>query len=259
MLLMAVCCLPLLPSAVWATCDAIPGADALLRPGAVLLIGEIHGTAEAPRVIGNLVCAAREAALDVAVGLEIPVTEEAAAHRLLESGDGEEDLAAIAGDFWQRDYQDGRASQAMHDLLHALKRHRPGLHLFFIDNPAAPEGRDRFMASRVAATFRKRPDAVFIVLTGNIHNRLTIGTRFDADYEPMGFHVRELLPDTDVLSLRITHSGGAAWVCAPECGVRELEGRPGTMGVELRAPDDGAYTGQLHVGPIHASLPAKDR
>ena len=53
------------------TCPAIEGVASLLQPGAVLLLGELHGTVESPRFTRDLACHAATAGLDVAVGLEL--------------------------------------------------------------------------------------------------------------------------------------------------------------------------------------------
>ncbi len=81
----------------------------------------------------------------------------------------------------------------------------------------------------------------------------------------MGYLLESLLgSETELVSLRITGSGGSAWICtgseATDCGVRELEGQDDLpMGIELFADSrDAAFSGRLHVGPITALPPAKN-
>lgn len=195
-----------------AECDAIPGTDSLFRPGVAILLGEIHGTNEGPGAVAALACAAVNSGYPVTMGLEIPITEEERLDRYAASaGSPAARDSLIAGEFWQRDYQDGRGSAAMADLIVSL-RHlgadtAADLHVLLIDDPSAPEGRDRFMADRLGTEMSERPERLYIVLTGNVHNRLTIGSAFDADYEPLGYLLWLENPDIDVLSLEMVHAG----------------------------------------------------
>ena len=175
-------------------CVALANGARLAGPGAVVLLGEIHGTVEAPTVVASLVCQALTAGRSVTVGLEIPIAEAAAIQSFLTSPDStvaRERL--LAGAFWQRDYQDGRSSAAMIHLLETLARYRAAtdaLRVVLIDDPSFAGGRDAHMAQAVADAIVARPDDVLVTLTGNLHNRLTRGTR----YAPMGYRLRRLLP-----------------------------------------------------------------
>ncbi len=46
------------------------------------------------------------------------------------------------------------------------------------------------MADHILSSIERRPEAVHVVLTGNLHSRTTRGNRFDPEYEPMGHLVR---------------------------------------------------------------------
>ena len=106
-------------------CRPIPGLDPLLTHGRVLLLGEIHGTDQAPRFTLDVVCAAAAADLPVIVGLEIPTREQPLVDRFLASTGAPGDRPALLrGSHWQSDYQDGRGSAAMADLLDGLRRLR---------------------------------------------------------------------------------------------------------------------------------------
>src|SRR6185503_18849030 len=55
-------------------CTPIAGAQSLLRRGAAVMLGEIHGTEQAPRFLGDLACAAvTERRLPVTIALELPL------------------------------------------------------------------------------------------------------------------------------------------------------------------------------------------
>ncbi len=102
-----------------AVCDspvAIP--EGLIRPGGIVLFGEIHGVRELPAVFGDIVCTVAASGLPVEVGLEMPKGEQPIVDRFMgSSGSSSEAATLIASAFWSRSYQDGRSSQARLDLL----------------------------------------------------------------------------------------------------------------------------------------------
>lgn len=136
------------------------------------------------------------------------------------------------------------------------------LEVLYLDDPSHPAGRDRAMAERLLRARERAPGRLFVVLTGNLHNRLTRGTSWDEEYEPMGLHLARALPEEALVSLELTHAGGGAWVCqggAPEdCGVVRVSGREALgAGVVLHAAASGVpVDGEIHLGPITASPPA---
>lgn len=79
----------------------------------------------------------------------------------------------------------------------------------------------------------------------------------------MGYLLASRLELDELVSLRITHSGGSAWVCTgseqSDCVARELDGEDWPEGVELFTDsEDAPYTGRVHVGGITASPPATE-
>src|SRR2546430_9350177 len=112
---------------------SIPGLEAAVKPGMLVVFGDIHGTAEIPDFVGD---AARALAKHqrVHVGLEMPVSETKALQAFL-SGD---DQSLLDTPTWTRSYQDGRTSQAVLGLLRKLREaRRSGLtiEVFFFDDP----------------------------------------------------------------------------------------------------------------------------
>ncbi|MEE8583736.1 MAG: hypothetical protein V3T83_02680 [Acidobacteriota bacterium] len=134
------------------------------------------------------------------------------------------------------------------------------LQVLLIDDPHAPEGRDRVMASRLATVGTSSPNRLLLVLTGNFHNRLRPAA--NRSFEPMGSHLRRQVAQDRIISLDMGHSGGSAWVCfggqPSDCGSKKLGGSATKdEGVELLDDSDGAlYSGRYYVGEIHASPPA---
>ena len=85
---------------------------------------------------------------------------------MVSDGTAEDRSKLIAGNFWQRDYQDGRASQAMQNLIDSLRSFASAdsnnLSTIFFDDPSAMGGRDKFMAERLSAAITQSPES-FVV------------------------------------------------------------------------------------------------
>ena len=94
----------------------LPGSELVLAGPRLTLVGELHGTREAPAAMLALAEAASERG-PVRVGLELPVEEQAHLDRFFGDGDRAQ---LLAGDFWSRGLRDGRNSEAMADLLDVL-------------------------------------------------------------------------------------------------------------------------------------------
>ena len=152
----------------------------------------------------------------------------------------------------------------LHSRLQALAATSGRLDIVYIDDPSDPASRDRAMAQRVLEARSETPDSLIIVLTGNLHNRLTRGNLWNPDYEPMGLFIAREVPESAVTSLELSYDSGSAWICqgelAADCGVARLKGNPSTSeGIVLqRNSADRSVSGYLYLGSITASLPAKE-
>ena len=130
-------------------CNEIASIEAILEPGRILLLGEIHGTREAPAFVGDVVCHALAAGLEVTVALELPQEDQERLDAFLASRGTPKHLEEMYSSFWTKDYQDGRSSKAMSSLIASLARlHRGGkpVHLVLIDRPELGPLRDEAMA-----------------------------------------------------------------------------------------------------------------
>ena len=110
------------------------------------------------------------------------------------------------------------------------------------------------MALRLIDAVEGAPDRFFVVLTGNIHNRVESGGG------RMGDRVAARLTLVALYSLNLSYTGGSAWICTSSgCGAQELKGR-GTSPALRVALDSksAAYDGTFYVGSITASPPARD-
>src|SRR3954467_8151460 len=75
-------------------CAAVPGADAILAPGARVVVGEVQGTNETPKLIADIVCdAAKRGA--VRLGLDIGTDEQRRIDRFVASGGSVADRKAL--------------------------------------------------------------------------------------------------------------------------------------------------------------------
>jgi hypothetical protein len=190
------------------TCQEVEGLQPLLTPGSGLLLGEIHGTVESPAFVANAACLALRAGHPVTVVLEVPREEQGRVDAFLAShGTAADRTALLDSPFWTDVYQDGRRSQAMLALLDDLRKLRQGgrpVRATLMDRterPSSGQERDHWMAEELAQTFDKNPDAVVIVLSGNVHSRITRGTPWEANYEPVGFLLVNARPDLRVTAL----------------------------------------------------------
>lgn len=254
------------------TCDKpIGGLASYLKPGAIVWFGEMHGTEESPRFVGDAACLAAKVA-HVQLGLEIPHAEQPAFDRYLKSKGSDADRAAlIAGPFWQQ--ADGRSSKAMVALVERVRVLRAAgapIDVVLYDDPPKMErdgftparevvGRDEAMAKMVMKL--RDPKSIFVALSGNVHSRRTKGTPWDPNLVPTVAHL--VVAKLPVTTFNVSSAGGTMWVCMggpdeePECGehpnANDGPGTPWTLG----PPRDDAHDGVYFVGAIKASFPAK--
>jgi hypothetical protein len=252
--------------------EDVAGREQLTAP--LVLLGEIHGTSEIPAVFGRLVCRAAEGQRSgsILVGLEIFTTAQPALDAFLDSDGGPRARAALLeADFWQREYQDGRSSRAMLELLEQIRRQRAaGLKVVVraIDPPdwTSPGERDARMAEAIQQSIDAVHPARTYVMVGNVHSRALKGYPWNpaADYLPMGARLRETHPDLIALD---TAYAGSAWTCtsaqAKDCGVHDARSRQAPAGPTPRLVLDpeafakAGHHGMVFVGAVTAAAPAR--
>lgn len=217
-------------------CAQIAGAAPLLKPRSMVLIGEMHGSREIPRAVESLACMAKERRVPVTVAVELPIENQPA--------------------FWRRARQDGRSSGAMAHLVKSgfrVARFDP----YFDPRPADAPLREEKMAQRLIALRKERPRDLILVLSGNLHNRITVGVPWDAAYKPMGWYLVQR--GVRLVSLQATYDSGETWMCDEKdvCGPHAVKGvdRGRTPFIEMKAQPDTVH-GTLYVGPLSPSPPA---
>ncbi|MGE5181931.1 MAG: hypothetical protein ACM31C_07705 [Acidobacteriota bacterium] len=227
----------------------IAGLDAHLAAGAIAWFGELHGTEQSPRFVGDVACqAARRGKVQLA--LEIPSDEQPRLDRFL--GDGER-APLLDGPFWRG--RDGRSSEAMLALLERVRDLRAAgaaISVVAYDAPGEAD-RDAAMASFVARA--RDPGAVMVALSGNVHSRRT---SFGA-IEPAV--ARLVARGLTVTTFDVSSTGGTFWACVERdghlvCGEqRQHRGEPGEPWT-LGPPRDASHDAVYRVGETTASRPA---
>jgi uncharacterized iron-regulated protein len=234
----------------------IAGLDEVLAAHDVILVGEIHGTAETPRAVGDMACRA-SARGPVVVAIEQAVEDQARLDAAVASGDR---AAMLAGGDWVREYQDGRTSVAMADLVmrvHALRAAGRDVSVAAFSTTSAD--REAEMAENVRTIVAAHPGATTIVLTGNIHARTSPGVPWDPEFVTTG---TMLVTHTPAYSINALAEDGSAWYCeddvAAHCGARTAGDPSRRVSPRIRplpVRADG-YDAELDLGAVTASPPA---
>ncbi|RKG72793.1 hypothetical protein D7W79_27355 [Corallococcus exercitus] len=237
----------------------IPGMEAVLKPAAFVVLGEIHGTREAPDFAARLACHAAAAGQPVRLALELPVEDQASLDAFVAGeAEGPPDSA-----FWHREAQDGRGSQAMRGLLErARELRRAGLPVRVQAFDPGGKDRDNTMAEQLRQARSQAREDTFIVLVGNYHARRDVGAPWDEKLQFMTHRLLETEPG--LVSLDVVNAGGTAWVCrgmtADTCGQQPLRSRGEVQAegiiLQKKADDPDGYDGTYSVGAMTASPPA---
>jgi hypothetical protein len=168
--------------------------------GEVLVIGEFHGSREIPAAFLELVRRAGEGGR-VVVGLELPPSTA-------QLGCGRD---ARLPPSWGTGMQDGRRSQAMRDLVCALRQGSTArrTEIVFLDEETRGDRFDEVAAARFRERLARRP-AVGLILTGSFHARSAPGS--------LAANLRQA--GTVVHSVVVSSPAAETWYCtdAGGCG-----------------------------------------
>ncbi|WP_088289665.1 hypothetical protein [Kineosporia sp. A_224] len=264
-----------------------PDDDPLGRfvvPGAVVLVGETHGTHELPAVVARLAALASGRGLPVAVALEVPSSEQPALDAFFARPDDPAARTALtASAFWHPPpgFDDGRAGRGMLRLLRALHRtaQRGTVAVRAVDLPwieeatAVPDDvvallarRDAVMADVAAAAFAPvaTDGGVAILLAGNVHTRVRRRSPFGP--APLGACLTQRFPE--LVALQGHWSGGTCRAMGREPGEPVPRGArvlrlspsptaPGSAGLWTRAREVSrtGHHGWVNVGHLTPSSP----
>lgn len=239
--LAALCALPVRAAA--GDCpDPKTLAPLLLADG--VFLGEIHGSVEVPALVECLAGS---------------LADEFAGRRPLWVALELQPAALEASDpAWRQGFQDGRTSQAMRQLIKALKslqsQGRLSLSGFVPTNPPSDAADyERAMARELD----KAPAGAFVLaLSGNVHARKSKGA---AKYS-----VQAVAPAGSLRQRRMAHVlighrlPSQAWICTPAWGPQALAPTPEarSLAAGLHVLDDADYDYLLLLERLSASPPA---
>lgn len=251
------------------TCGQIPGADGILNDRAIrwIIVGERHGTAEAPEIFGDLACLAAIRGRKPVVAVEFPNDATDAIRQFVTSPD---EVAArdqlLAHPFWHGPVHDGRSSRAMLTLFTRLRQWKRSniisdVIAFQPTTAATGEAYEQAMALNLERM--SAGENLVVALVGNVHAQLTRRRFLGGSYLPMAGY----LPRSQTLSYNIGDNGGAQWACFAEvaeksgmqCGSRDsgLAARKYERGFLHIGGEERAYSGYLNLGTVTtASEPA---
>lgn len=205
-----------------------------------IVMGEKHGTEQAPRLFGTLVCGVSRRR-PVNVFLELRADSTAAVQAYIESdGSGPARQAFLANDIWDPRYADGRNSRAMFDLVEFLRRLRQaGAPIrVFSTQPDYSTLQPQFYSELGRADDWARlavahSEGVNLVLVGTVHGALRDND--ELGFPPAAAHLRP----ADVLAIGPAPEGGAHWEMnlsdtgQPIIGISPLPGQPGRRGIVM--------------------------
>jgi len=244
-----------------AQCRAVDGADQLWSFGRVrlVLVGEVHGTAEQPLMFSDLACLAAQSGRRVTVALEWSDDEQKFVDAFIASDGGARARTRfLQAPSWRTPGPDGRSSAAMLRLFDDLRQLRAArlLRRVVAISPArynGPTQRNAGMAHRLLSVSRTSNDLV-ISLTGNVHASrapIAVGGQLIPS-------MAALMPRATTMSLAIFSNGGTAWNCQDNCGVHSTgPGRSEKRRVILTNFPGQPFDGIIELGtPVSASPPA---
>jgi hypothetical protein len=235
-----------------------------------VIVGETHGTSEIPAFFGDLACSAHASGRPIVVAVEAADTEQGAIDRFLSSDGGEAaQRAFLHSAIWNSPMKDGRSSRAYFDLIMRLRNYkRSGLIADVVAIQPVKENVDRgasqtaynaLMAKNIRAARALHPNALLLVLVGNVHASKGV-LKFGAEsLVPAAAD----LPPEETISLDVV-TGGEAWNCygPSACGPHRWSGnRPEKRAVWLDQRALPRFDGGIDLGvPTTASPPvAPDR
>ena len=245
------------------TCGAPAGVSTLLDGDQrIVVVSEMHGTAETPAAFAAIVCEAA-ARGPVTVALELPQPMQPQLDAFLAAEDDATAVAALDGTWFMNPrIDDGRTSRAMLDMMQAMRRLRvEGRDIAIVAfQPGSARPREfpqsyyeLEMGYLLSLAAINRPEAKVFALVGNVH----AGKTGNANFPGLGLPAAAHLPADETVTLYTAQQGGEAWNCTSECGVHPMASRydAEARGVIPGAYGDGAYDGVLALGPMTASRP----
>jgi len=236
----------------------------IIKEKRLVILGELHGTKEAPAFAGTLVCNLAKGNKKIAFAIEMPASTQAqlqSAFLQNQKISASNEFDALS--FWNSSFQDGKRSQAYKDLLMTLwdlRATNESIKLIAIDVDETPNNtgnaREQYMASRLSSFLQEFPDYVVVALVGNLHARKLQGTPWNKAYIPMAFFLR----DINFITFDIGYTAGSAWNCNKTACMERPVSRLKPTGV-VKLPTiklseiDANFDGEYDLNEVTASPP----
>jgi len=252
-------------------CADVTGAEQVLVPGSVVILGEIPGTVEMPRFAAALACQSLASGKPVTLALEIPREERAEVDSFLASdGSTAARDKLLAAPSW-REQESSVARLELLEWVRIARAARNPIWVTLLDTAGVPavsgaseREREQRMAVALLAALDSTPQSVVIGLVGNPHARLVRDTSVSPPYPPMSYLVERDLPEgSTIFALDARFPTGEAWICsggdASDCGPSAVAGRgkPGDpFRVVLGGDVDRTFNGFYQLPSLTASPPA---
>ena len=255
-----------------ADCEPQTQIDVSTIKPRVILVGEMHGTEQAPAFVGDLVCSLLKAGRPVILALERFDNEQQALSQYIDSEGIPADRDALIGQgMWSWPMQDGRSSVAVLALIEKIRQLRHAgqpVGLLAMQHSVklplqqlGPQAKgladglssrmnDRFMADALAGAASAYGNYTIVALAGNLHTSTKPSSWSAPGYQPMAQVLGELLP-TFVIGLNASE-GGSSWFCTGpnDCGAHKV--LPGPLYAA-----EGQIDAVAQIGKVSASPPAK--
>ena len=246
-------------------CPGIPGAERLWDPATRwVVVGEQHGTNEAPEAFADLVCLASKTGRPVTVALEYMRNSQPAIDAYMASDGGPQAKAALLTlPQFADPIQDGRGSIAFFRLLERLRvMRKAGMigSVMAADIDATQpmtKARDAILAEHWQAAAAPA-NGIVLAYAGNVHamrKPVTFGDRTVVT-------AASLLPRARTLTVDIMTNGGESWNCVDEaCGVHpDGPARPGaSRGIRYSSDPAMMWDATFDLAvPATAARPARE-
>ncbi|WP_374944448.1 hypothetical protein [Sphingomonas sp.] len=246
-------------AAATAACSPVPGADAVLARAQTrwLILGEMHGTAEMPRALTDLACAAAAQRRPVVVAVEQTVDNQPLLDAFLASnGKPAARAAFLRAPMWHTKFKDGRSSTAMLAMFERLRAMRQAGQIARVVafDPVVSSGSADRNARMAANLVRVDPGVRGIVLTlvGGLHAQKSMLTFGGQTYPAAA----SLLPGDRTVSLMMIGDAGTAWVCYDTCGAQPIgSARTQTRGIRMQRDAGVPFDGIFDLGETTTSSP----
>lgn len=149
----------------------------------VIAVGEVHGNQESLELFEGLVKSLSDSSNKILVALEIPSSEQDVVDEFLKTSDID---VLRRSDFFNGEFQDGRASKAMLGLLQKISElENIRVMCFDYTGEGGSQARDNQMAKLLFNKIRSKKYDRTLILTGGVHASLKEGASWDINFIPM--------------------------------------------------------------------------